>query len=483
MRRRRNFLAWVVVSLALTSSVLGDEGDESPGLDLQLDLQRVVELTLAGNPALKAIEERRSEVEAAIGEARAGALPEVDLVASWGRSRNPAFLNSPDFEDILAGFPDGQSFKPGTQELYSLAVELRQAIYSGGRLAAAIDLAEVASTLSEVRIGVARLDAAQAAAEAYYRWLTARGKLTALEIQRAVREAALEVVEDRFEFGDATRLDQLRARSALAEVQPTVARTVGEVAVAEQELRARLALKPEVTIEAQEVTESPPAVPLDVEALTLEALGRRPELADLDLQGEVLGLQARIEVSDGRPQVELNSAFGREARLIEDLPEPLFDNWRLSLDLRWQLFDGGARRNRLAQLESQGRQLDWQRRDLVQQVRLEIERAVTGYRTAWATWQASEVAAETAREAHRVAQESYREGVALQSDLLAAQQQEALVELRKVEAYYLTWIEATRLDRALGRLPGGGRLPSLEMLERETGRNEIEPLVAAEESP
>ncbi len=458
MRRRQDLIgaALLLTTLLGPLSARGGEGDGAVSAEPQrLDLRRVVELTLAHNPALKALEERRSEVEAAIREARGEAFPDLALVAFWGRSRNPAFLNSPDFESFLDGLPEGVTFKPGTQELYHLAVELRQALYTGGKVSAAVDLAEAAASITEAQIQVSRLDAAEAAAEAFYTWLSARSSLATLEIQTAVREEALAVVEARFELGDATRLEQLRARAALAAVKPTVTRVEGEVEVAKQELRALLDLPPGTPVEPLELTAEPLPMEREVDALLREALAQRPELADLELQDEALALQDRIESAEARPQVDLTGSFGREARLVEDLTDNLFDDWRLSVNLRWEFFDGGKRKGRLEQLASQRRQVEWQRRDLVQRVRLEIERGRSAYRASWESWRATEIAAQTAREASRVAAESYGEGVALQADLLDAQQQEVLAELQRVQAYFETWREAARLDRAVGRLPGG----------------------------
>ncbi len=492
MSRRQNLIGGtlLLVVLLLPLSSWGSEGDEPQRPDTKraelkrLDLRRVVQLTLAGNPALKAIEERRSEVEAAIREARGEAFPELALVAFWGRSRNPAFLNSPDFESFLDGLPDGVTFRPGTQELYHLAVELRQALYTGGKVSAAVDVAEAAASIADAQIRLARLDAAAAAAEAFYNWLSARSSLATLEIQQAVREEALAVVEARFELGDATRLEQLRARAALAAVKPTVARVEGDVEVAKQELRAILDLAPGTPIEPLALTAEPQVVTEEVDDLLRQALERRPELADLDLQDEVLALRDRIEGAEARPQVDLTGSFGREARLIEDLSEQLFDDWRLSVNLRWEFFDGGKRRGRQAQLASQRRQVEWQRRDLVQRVRLEIERSLSAYRAAWESWQATEIAAQTAREASRVAAESYSEGVALQADLLDAQQQEVLAELQRVQAYFEVWSEAARLDRAVGRLPGRGRSPQTEATEDGSTDDDTGPqaTAAAEES-
>ncbi len=60
-------------------------------------------------------------------------------MTAWSRSRDPSLLNSRDFEDIVDLFPD---FEPGEQELWDLAVEVSQPLYTSGKVRAAVDLAE-----------------------------------------------------------------------------------------------------------------------------------------------------------------------------------------------------------------------------------------------------------------------------------------------------------------------------------------------------
>jgi outer membrane protein TolC len=91
---------------------------QPPAETLAIDLAVAVEIALARNPELAAIEERRREVEGGVLEVRADAFPQLTALASYGAARNPSFLNSPDFEDILEQFPGGD-FEPSEQRLYS----------------------------------------------------------------------------------------------------------------------------------------------------------------------------------------------------------------------------------------------------------------------------------------------------------------------------------------------------------------------------
>ncbi|KAB2962357.1 MAG: hypothetical protein F9K18_09925, partial [Thermoanaerobaculia bacterium] len=226
---------------ALFSGALAALAAAAPAAAVELDLARAVETALAQNPALAAVEETRRQVEGGIVEARAGAFPQISLASSWGQARSPSLLNSPDFEDFLELFPEG-NFEPRTQELTRAVVEVSQTIWSFGKVGAAIDLAETVAQAADAQISAARLDTTLAVAEAYFRVLATREGLATIEADREFRKKDLERVRDLLEIGEATDLERLRAEAASAEVEPEVARRQGLVRVAENALRNLLAL-------------------------------------------------------------------------------------------------------------------------------------------------------------------------------------------------------------------------------------------------
>jgi HAE1 family hydrophobic/amphiphilic exporter-1 len=426
----------------------------------QLTLGSAIETALAQNPLLAAVEETRRQVEGGIVEARGDVWPQLALVTSWGQSRSPSLLNSPDFEDIIGQIPGG-TFEPSTQELYRSVVEVSQTLYSSGKVGAALDLARLVADTADAQIATARLDTALAAAERYFRVLQARRGLATIEAEREFRRRDLERVESLLSIGEATELERLRSRAALAEVEPEVARRRGAVAVAETSLRQTLALPPGEPLEVEAV-ERPRPEPPPLAAMVEAALAGRPELKDLALQERVFEQQKKVTRADGLPQIELNGSWGREVRLPENFEEPLYSAWSFGVELRWEFFDGGRRRGSIAQLESQRRQLALRRADLAARIRLEIDQALSDYATARARAEAGEASAAAAREALRVARENYEEGVATQTDLLDAQSRATQAETVAVSSFYEALIQASRLARAVGKLPTEGWSPSPE---------------------
>ncbi|MDA8020792.1 MAG: TolC family protein [Thermoanaerobaculia bacterium] len=417
---------------------------------VELDLATVVAMALERNAALKAEEERRHEVAGGVEEAGADAWPQVDVITHWNRSRSPSLLNSPDFEEFVEQFP---GFTPGEQELYTVGVEVSQPIYSGGKVRAALDLAELVVDITDSQIDAVRLDTALSATEAWYRLQAARASLRTVTSQQEARRESLQVVQDRFDLGEATRLELLRAEAALAEVGPTAAEAEGRVVVEAARLRALLGLESEVEIRGQSTTDTDvPQVPTRDE-LIHRAFETRPELRDLLLQEDALHRQRTVAAAESKPQVELNGEYGRQVRLLENLDDDLFQNWSVSVSLSWNVFDGGRVAGQVAQIDSQKAQLQWRREELRRQIVADVEQSLAALRTAVESERASVVSAAAATEAARVAAETYRQGVALQADLLDAQDRAISAELEATQARLERQIQWARLKRAIGRLP------------------------------
>lgn len=416
-----------------------------------LDMAAVVTLALTRNPSLRAVEERRNEVAGGVSEARAEAFPQLAVVSRWSRSRNPSLLNSPDFEQFVGSFPEG-SFVPGEQELYGVSLELSQPLITWGKIPAAVDLARLVVDATDAQIRTARLDLGLHAAAAYYEMLAARGSLATFKAQEQARRASLAVVEARYELGDATQLELLQAQAVLAELRPLIHQAEGRSEIAAIDLRTMLVLVDDPAL-VDEPSGGPLADTPSVELAFGLALDHRPELADLRLQREALGRQQTVRLADGKPQVELNGAYGRTVRLVENLDDALFADWDVAVGLRWDFFDGGRRRGQVAQLESRREQLRWQLENLVDQVELQVEQAIANYRTARSRLEAAESSADASSEASRVARESYQEGLALQADWLAAQEREVQAEVLRVQTYYDARVAAARLARVMGLLP------------------------------
>ncbi|MEM8993772.1 MAG: TolC family protein [Acidobacteriota bacterium] len=442
---------YLVAAALLWLAAPSGGAEPAPGAGEALDLERVIALAIEHNAGFRAEQARRAEVEGAVVETAADAWPQVEVVSGWNRSRNPSLLNSPDFDDILEQFPD---FEPGEQELWNLGFTVEQPIWSGGKVRAALDLAKLVVDVTDAQIDTARLDLALEAAVLYYDWLRAERAIATLEAQRLSRRASLDVVEARYELDDATELERLQAVASLAEVAPAVANAEGNRRIAASRLRALLGLAPGSGVRLVDPAEiAAPAEPPPLDILIPLATAHRSELRELDLQLDAFDRQRETTAADGRPQIDLTGAYGHQVRLLDDLGDDLFADWRIGIGMSWSFFVGGRIRGQVAQVDAPRSQAKWRLEALRRQVVAELEAGRSAWATARERLAATEVASSAATEAVRVATESFRLGVALQADLLDAQDRAVAQELAAIEARYDLLLEDARLRRAVGLQP------------------------------
>jgi outer membrane protein TolC len=414
-----------------------------------LELEQVVAYALEHNPGLAAAIEQRRELAGGLVEAWADAYPQLDLAAGWNRSRNPSLLNSPDFEDFLEQFP---GFEPQTQDLWNLGVELRQVIWAGGKVKATVALAELAAETVENRIVTAKLDVAARAGRAWADAVAADRSRAALRAELASRRTAVALVEARLEIGEATELERLRAVAALASLEPEIAALDGRHDAAIAALRAVMGLPADTRLTVAHEGSETPTLPDLTEALT-SALAQRPELFGLRLDERTVAGQAEITRAEGRPRFDFTAGWGRQARLGENLRDGLYDDWRVGISASLSLSDGGKRAGQLARAESQQRQIELRLEELEREVEREVETAWSDLRAALARREAAASSLAAAREAARVARESWELGVALQLDVLEAEDLARQAELAAIDADLAAWAAAIELDRARGTLP------------------------------
>jgi outer membrane protein TolC len=173
---------------------------------------------------------------------------------------------------------------------------------------------------------------------------------TVVAAEQAV-ESARELARSadrRVAAGTAAPLDALRARTELVRRESELARVRAELERARLALGILLGRDGPVRIELPPAEPAPPA---DAEpaALVDEALSHRPELAAQASQ--VAAAEAGVRSAWARLAPQL-SASG--SVFASDVPYPTGqkDGWRVTLDLSWQLYDGGQRYGKRRQAEA-----------------------------------------------------------------------------------------------------------------------------------
>lgn len=387
------------------------------------------------SPTLAAALARRDEAMAALGQARAAQLPEIDAAASGERQRESA--NRPLAPNGAATFND---WRVGAGASYELDL--------WGRVRNSVRAARAEAAASDADLASARLSLQAAVADA---WVRLRGLDAEADLlQRSVETyaRALELTRVRHEGGVASGLDENRARTVLGNARAQAADIAAQRATTEHELAALTGETAGAFHIAAQAGEAPaPAIPTGTPSALLQ---RRPDVAAAERR--VAEANARIGVARAAlfPTITLGASGGFETTGAPLLSTPS-SFWGLGpIGLSLPLFDAGRRQAGVRLSRAQYDEATAAYRGTVLTAFREVEDALANAALLAREAQDQRAAAEAAEATSRLAFTRYREGAAdyfevvtAQTDALNARRALIALETRRAQA-------SVALVRALG---------------------------------
>ena len=306
---------------------------------------------------------------------------------------------------------------------------------------------EVARTIQEVET-------------AYWNLVESRSQL---EVAREGRELAVELHERnkiRVDVGTLAPLELIQSEVGIATREEEIILAQAAVEDAEDRLRQLLNFEegPLWNVDLVPTTEGG----IERMEITLEesletALDERPELARKDLEVKTLELDERYYHNQALPRLDLSATYGYNSLGIElsnaldDLVRRDFEGWQVQLTFAYPLQNTSAEaRATIAKLDlEQGRA---ERSRLVQTIRTEVRGAVRDLRTTFQQIESAQASRRLAEENLEAERKRYESGLStsfqvleIQEDLTAARSREvaAIASYQRAQAAY---------HRAVGRL-------------------------------
>lgn len=420
---------FVVLTLGTIPSVAAAQVAEPP-----LTLIGAIVQAVESNPEVRRARELIEEFRLQVRNARSEALPTVDLVATFQRTRDPGLRNS-QFFSRLGPLP-AEALNPFFFGTYFYRVDVEQPVYEFGRVGHALEGArkQLEAVTADLRAAENRI--ARDVALAYYDVLLARERRAVFESQLRTRERQTAFVRARLDLEDATRLDMLTSEVALANLRPEIIAADNTIRVAQARLNETLGRAVSAAVgplERLAMPETLPTIPT-IAALRDVAVELRPEIQRFGLDRAVLGEARAVTRADTLPKITANATLGVNSFAFGNLTKPTFHNWTVGVTARWTLFDGFKTSSAMAQFESQRRQSQHLEQAFMAELERELERVVGDWERALETMNVTTLTVRQAREAERVAEESFQFGAATVLDVLTSQQALQQAELNSVTA-------------------------------------------------
>lgn len=416
-------LGWLGGGIALAQST-------APSLTLLDAIKEAVD----ANPEVLRAREQIKEFNLQVRNARSEALPTVDLTASFQRTRDPGLRNSQFFSRL--GELPAEALNPFYFGTYFYSLSVDQPIYQFGKVGHALEAArqELAGVQADLQAAENRI--ARDVAVAYYGLLLARARRAVFESQRLTRERQLRFVQARLDLEDATRLDVLNSQVSLANLRPDIINADNSIRVAEAQLNETLGRPVSLPVESLEPLQLPNPMPVvpPVAALMEIATQLRPELRRFGLDRDVLREAELATRADTLPDVSGFASIGINSFAFQNLAKPTFHNWNAGVTVRWTLFDGFKTASAMETFASQRRQSEFQEQSFRAELERELERVRGDWERAVETLDVTALTVDQAREAERVAEDSFQYGAATVLDVLQSQQALQQSELGHVTA-------------------------------------------------
>ncbi len=415
---------------------------------------------LANNLTLS---EKQLEVERRAAErkvATASYLPTVDLSARYthflhggldlGELINPAYA-------ALNQLTGAQTFPTDLELRLPLALEakleLRQPVYVPA-IGVATRLAALGHKASQVELEIARREVVAGVRAAYLGHTRAAQVGALLQSTRALLEENLRVSKQLVSADKQTGDVVFRAQAELA-AHDQLIRQVADAQRAAARALNQLRGKPlDEAVEAPPRLAVPAQMPLPIEPLLAAARASRTEVRLIGV-GKSVAETERDLVDTGRlPTVAVAADYGLQSADFSVGTEDDFAT--VSIVASWNLFDGrkDARRRKVKDLEIAATEI--RRRQLLDQIELEVKNAYGAAEVALAAVAAAEERVKSAQAAFDIVNKKYTAGAVQQIELIVARTallQAGTDQITAATDYHLRLVELERVTESKGRLP------------------------------
>lgn len=413
-------LAALALAATLVTADAAIAAGDAPGVARVAEA--LVAEALESNLALDATEARVAQREAELDEARARFLPVLDLQLRYSRADGGREIDVPAL---------GLNFEFLREREQDSVLRLSQPLYDGrlvpGRRQAALGVDAARHGLAAFRSRLAR-DVRQA----YYRWLAARDAIGILDATAALAAENERVNQSLHKNGKVTRDLLLRATAEKLEVEQQLTRARATETLARQYLNllcnAPLGRQPEaVAVTDADLPRLAARLPQRGAGLEERAVEGRAELRQLDAGVAAAGEAERVAKASFKPQLALavdSGTQGPDWGYDDEDPYVL-----ASVIVRFNLFRGGADRAGLRAARAKSAELAADRALTEQQIRIEVQEALTGLEVAEASLATAGLRVEAAEAAYEIVAKKRDLGQVSPADYLDAQR--ALTQARQ----------------------------------------------------
>ena len=417
-----------------------------------IDLQQAIQIALEKNPLRKAALADQKAAAAEVNQARSQLLPHIGFSEAATRGNDPVYVFGTRLRQqrfTAADFALSQLNRPtpignfssrfaGEWNLFDSLASWRNVARS--RFLQQASAQQLERTDQELVFH---------AVQTYYGLLLAEKQLDVAQQSMTTSESVLDQAKNRFDSGLVVESDFLSAQVNAASRQQELIRARNGVTLAQAELGIALGLVTPTSFKPAEVlSETLPQVQA-LPDLENTALAQRPDLRRIRSEEAAQQKSVSMAKSSFGPQLD---AFASWQTDTVNVFSNGGNNWLGGVELKLDLFSGGAKRASLAQQKAVQDRIVAGRQSYENQVRLEVRRAFYDFQSACQQIDVARASSAQAKESLRISQDRYESGLATITDLLQIQQAMTQAQTNYWNAVYQCRATYANLQLASGTL-------------------------------
>lgn len=381
-------------------------------LEGKIALAEAINLALHQNPevltALREVERKHGRVV----EVRAKALPHLALNTYYGET-DPRLISS-----------GSQSIQASTQnKSWSISLEVKQVLYSGGSVLASIRSAKLSEDASFYGLRDTIDKVVSQVRQQFSQVLATKALIEVAQESVELADQQLQDATNRFQAGTVPRFNVLRAEVEVASVKPNLIRAKNEHLIATLQLAKTLGLdaapagKPTFSCVGELQVSGRP---LDLADSLNLARARRPLLKSR--RQEILIQKENVTIAQAgyKPRLEASASYRLVNKPASTSLDETLNGYFLGLTGSWNIFDSFETKGQVAQARAEMEKSVLSYEDAVQTVELEVQKAYSDLQQYKETIESQQQNVKQAVEALRLAQERLSAGAGTQLEVLDA---------------------------------------------------------------
>jgi len=444
-----HFVVAATVALWVSPATQAQQnGDPSP-----LTLQQAVRIALEKNPLRKAAVADTRVSSADVREARSFLMPRVTFSETATRGNDPVYVFGSRLRQQRFTADDFSLNKLNTPlplGNFSTRFEGTWSLFDSFASWHGVNRAKQMNEAAGHQLERTEQEIVFRVVDAYYGALLATKRRDLAEQAIKTSQSILDRSQSRFDSGLVVESDLLTAKVRMAERRQELIRARNNLDLARAELNNALGMPMDNLFQPTE-TLTEPALPIPVlQDVEKRALTNRPDLKRIQSEEAAQRESVAIAKSSFGPRV--NAFVGWEMDNPTFLAGGGGNNWLGGVEVRIELFQGGAKRAELARERALQEKVTAMKQVASDGARLEVRRAYYNLDSARQEVDVARVAIAQAQDSLRINQDRYDGGLTTVTDLLGAEEATQRSQTDYWEAVYRFHTSYASLELASGSL-------------------------------